>query len=319
MFSVVLPVYNSAPTIRTSVESILNQTLGDFEIVIVDDGSTDATPKILAGFDDPRIRLLHQTNNGVSAARNRGIENSRFPFICFLDADDIWYVDHLATLAEMIRTYPNEVMFATCHGILMNNGSYVDPNSVLDGIKDDMFMVNNMFRVIGPEILNTNSICIASSAFEATGMFEVGATVGEDTDMWFRMAAYYNLVLSKKVTTLYRRTYSTATRLQSIDFDWPFETRHDALMSDPMISIEKKQDLLRVIDTYRISKARHYLLGGERQAARDALNSIRRPRTVRKELTITALCFLIPHSILSRVHRRKHANFYSHSANRPEK
>src|SRR4051812_30232823 len=93
--SVIIPAHNSADFIGTAVESVLAQTFADYEIVVVDDGSTDGTREVLERFEG-RIVYLHQQNRGVSAARNAGIRRSRGELVCFLDADDIWRPEKLA-------------------------------------------------------------------------------------------------------------------------------------------------------------------------------------------------------------------------------
>ena len=96
MFSVVIPLYNKQDCIRNTVQSVLNQTFPDFEINIVDDGSTDRSLESARQFDDPRIRVFSKPNGGVSSARNYGIRQSRKKYIAFLDADDLWYPDYLS-------------------------------------------------------------------------------------------------------------------------------------------------------------------------------------------------------------------------------
>ena len=88
-FSVIIPLYNTAPYVRKTVESVLGQTLGDYELIIIDNGSNDGSSEIVAGFTDPRIQIIRlEENVGVSNARNKGVEISSAPNITFLDADD---------------------------------------------------------------------------------------------------------------------------------------------------------------------------------------------------------------------------------------
>lgn len=305
-----MPIYNKAKTIKMSLNSILDQTLQEFEILVVDDGSTDELSSVLDEYDDFRIRVFKQKNQGVSMARNKAIENSTFPYICFLDGDDIWYKNHLETLKSMIDKYPSEMMFVTSYRIVMNDGIYFDSNNNMLQMKDKTFKVSNIFSKIGTGILHTNSVCIARDAFEKTGIFEVGVKLGEDTDMWFRVAAYFNVVLCKTVTTEYHRQYSTASRFETINFNWPFEMREDAMMESNEISVEKKESICRMLDRYRVSKARHYLLNGDKGAAWKALASVKQKNCARKQWMTTVLCFLIPRRILKRGYAKKHATYY---------
>ena len=101
MISVVIPLYNKAHTIVNTLSTVINQIYTDFEIVIVDDGSTDnGVNTIVQHFSDPRIRIINQPNAGVSAARNRGVQESIYQYIAFLDADDEWHPDYLSIMAK---------------------------------------------------------------------------------------------------------------------------------------------------------------------------------------------------------------------------
>src|SRR5690625_5076160 len=115
MFSVVIPLYNKELSIRNTLQSVLDQTFTDFEIVIVNDGSTDSSAAIVEEFTDPRIRLIHQENQGVSAARNKGIEEAKYDWIVFLDGDDLWENNHLEEFVKMIKLFPEDRVFCTSH------------------------------------------------------------------------------------------------------------------------------------------------------------------------------------------------------------
>jgi len=111
--SVVIPLYNKGPHIARALNSVLAQTFQDFEVIVVDDGSTDDGAEVVRGVDDPRIRLIQQENRGVSAARNRGIEAARAELIAFLDADDEWLAEHLETIIRLRRNALEVGIYAT--------------------------------------------------------------------------------------------------------------------------------------------------------------------------------------------------------------
>ncbi len=108
--SIIMPCYNCARTVQTSVQSVLNQSLNDFELIVVDDGSTDDGNGLVNGFNDRRIRLIRQDNTGVSAARNKGIRAARSDCLAFLDADDTWHPDFLQRTLSTLREQPDAVL-----------------------------------------------------------------------------------------------------------------------------------------------------------------------------------------------------------------
>ena len=102
MFSIIIPLYNKELSVKKTIYSVINQSFRDFEVIIVNDGSTDNSVKVIETIDDARIRVIHQVNQGVSAARNYGIQEAKNQWISFLDADDLWEVGHLLEIKSMI-------------------------------------------------------------------------------------------------------------------------------------------------------------------------------------------------------------------------
>jgi|SRR5690625_639018 len=197
MFSVVIPLYNKELSIRNTLQSVLDQTFTDFEIVIVNDGSTDSSAAIVEEFTDPRIRLIHQENQGVSAARNRGIREAKNEWIAFLDGDDLWKEDHLETIRKMIDKYPKDKIFTT---------SYNRSHERLPDIQDhDIAIIENYFtESIKGHFTWTGVICIHQSVFEEVGGFNVRLNRGEDLEMWTQIGRKYRFIKSNHVTAIYR-------------------------------------------------------------------------------------------------------------------
>lgn len=111
MISVVLPTYNRARCLSRAINSVLNQTYSDFELIVVDDGSTDNTRELVEGYSDPRIRYLYQENAGANAARNRGIEEARGEYIAFHDSDDEWREDKLDVQLRALKEHNVDIVF----------------------------------------------------------------------------------------------------------------------------------------------------------------------------------------------------------------
>lgn len=121
MISVIMPAYNVANYIEKSINSVLQQSYTDFELVIVNDGSTDNTREIILDCQakDNRIRLVEQTNQGVSVARNTGIENAQGEYISFLDGDDLWHQDFFAGNGKFCRKFRSKYRVRICQNIGM--------------------------------------------------------------------------------------------------------------------------------------------------------------------------------------------------------
>jgi hypothetical protein len=189
-FSVVIPLYNKGPFVERAIRSVLNQTVQDFEIVVVNDGSTDDGPAIVAGIGDDRIRLISQENAGVSAARNAGIANARSEMIAFLDADDEWRNEFLATIHRLQEKYPQCDMFATGYEFCYEDGRTRNPifrgmpPGHWEGVLTDYFAV--AARSDPP--ICSSAVAVRKSAIQSIGGFPEGISAGEDLLTWARLA-----------------------------------------------------------------------------------------------------------------------------------
>ena len=204
MITVIIPLYNKEASIATALRGVLAQTYQDFEIVVVDDGSTDGGAAVVEQFDDPRIRLIRQANGGVSAARNRGIAEAKGEHIAFLDADDEWMPTFLEEIAALIAAYPECKARATNY-IFNSNG--VKSPTILRRMPftEGRGVLTNYFEVAScshPPMW-TSAVCIDRDLLQEIGGFPVGIKSGEDLLVWARTAVRTQWAYSMKPLAQY--------------------------------------------------------------------------------------------------------------------
>lgn len=200
MISVVIPLYNKEKQIGNTLRSVFNQTYQDFEIVVVNDGSTDNSVAEVEKFQDSRIRLISQPNSGVSIARNRGIQESKGEYVALLDGDDEWKSDCLKTQYELTQKYHDCDVFTVNYEFHdINSGK--DTNTIIkklpfegsDGVLENYFEVASCSH---PPICSI-SIMARKGVFESIGGFPLGIRSGEDLLTWARLACRYKIAYCK--------------------------------------------------------------------------------------------------------------------------
>jgi glycosyltransferase involved in cell wall biosynthesis len=202
--SVVIPLYNKEPYIARAIGSVLNQTVQDFEIVVVDDGSTDRGRLKVEEFKNPCIRLIRQENAGVSAARNRGIEEAEGNWIAFLDADDAWKPNYLETISRLIDQYPEAGAYATAYEIILPNGKIVRPKYHAIPPPPWQGLLTSYFRsAMGNPPVWSSATTVPKHVFHKVGGFAEGVPIGEDLDMWGRIALRYPIAFRNEVSASY--------------------------------------------------------------------------------------------------------------------
>ena len=215
MISVVIPLYNKAGQVVQTLRSVLGQTFDRFEVVIVDDGSTDGSADEVRSVHDERIRIVSQRNAGVSAARNRGIAEARYDLIAFLDADDEWMPTYLETQYNLYRKYPDCAVFA-CNYEFRDAGGRVTPTILHklpfageDGILSNSFEVASCSH----PPLWTSAVMVCKQAVQAVGGFPVGVRSGEDLLTWARLAVSGKIAFSRRaVVTFMVEGYDVAEK-----------------------------------------------------------------------------------------------------------
>ncbi len=205
MISVVIPLYNKELLVGDTIRSVLNQTLQDFEIVVVDDGSSDNGPEIVRNIKDPRIRLISQRNAGVSAARNKGIKEANGEYIAFLDSDDKWLPDYLEQMSELIHKHPEADVFGCRYKFNDEFGSerptivrYLNFES-RDGILENYFYVASN----SDAPLWTSATVAKREALLEVGGFPEGIVSGEDLLTWAKLACRYKIAFLNETKAIY--------------------------------------------------------------------------------------------------------------------
>ncbi len=305
MFSVIIPVYNGAHCIDGAVKSVLAQTEKEWEIVIVNDGSTDDTLGVLKKYEgDGRIRVYSQPNAGVSAARNKAMSLARYGYYAFLDADDVWDADHLETMRKLIKKYPGAGLYASAVRVEMVNGKIqTEYDYFRNRTGEDVFLedfLGEYHRDKTVKIFTPVSTCVTREAMEKTGGFPVGCKIGEDLEMDLRVAAYFPVALTKKNTATYKKVNSTATKDRSFDPDWGFFEGVKALYADETIPAQKRENLRKVMDWFTMRRCRHYIIDGRRREAFRAFAETG-PSVAVKDRLINFALLMMPAALVRRI------------------
>lgn len=206
LISVIIPVYNGENTIKKTIESVLSQTLPDFELIVINDGSQDATSEIVNSINDSRIQIFSYPNAGTNSARNRGIYQAKSEHIAFIDADDLWTVDKLETQLKALQTHPEIAVayswsdYIDQAGKFLRRGSHI---SVTGNVYPHLLLSNFLE--------NGSNALIRKQALIEVGGFDESLTHAEDWDMWLRLASQYHFVAVPFPQILYRVSHDSSS------------------------------------------------------------------------------------------------------------
>lgn len=200
MISIVIPLYNKEESIRSTINSVLVQAHQDFELIIVDDGSTDKGCDIVESFTDERIILIRKENGGVSSARNEGIRQARGNYVAFLDADDLWDKSFLLEISRLIEAFPDAGILGTSYGYL-KDGDFIKAGKPLP---EGFFGIVDNTGWDKGHIYCSSAVCCRRDALLEAGAFDEDIAYGEDTDLWWRIMFRYPAAFSNKALATYR-------------------------------------------------------------------------------------------------------------------
>lgn len=261
---------NKGPYIRNTLQSVLDQTFQNFEIIIVDGGSKDNGPYIVRSFHDKRIIIFKQNGTGVSTARNQGVAIAKANLIAFLDADDEWMPLHLETILKLTKKYPHAGAYSTAYKIKEANGStrwakYREiPTSPWEGL------IPNYFKsgALGEYPIWTSVVCIWKEIFSEVGGFPEGAWFGEDADLFGKIALKYPIAFSWYMGGIYHREAANrACDRQPPSEEEPFVKTARKAIKDNLVPPNQIEYLNEYIAKKEILRAYNHLCTGDKKTA----------------------------------------------------
>ena len=282
-FSIIIPLYNKERFINTTIQSVLNQDFKDYEIIIINDGSTDNSLEIVRSFNDERIRIIDQENQGLSAARNKGIELAYGKITALLDADDIWLPNYLAEIKKLHDTFPEASIFSTSYLEKYSNKLLIEPQRNIDEAqKEKRFVIDDFYKAnLKKPILCPSSTCFIASRFNRKAIFDVSITFAEDIEFYLQhcgkqKVAYHNEALVIKncaVPNQMTRTEISTKNIPDLDC-FENKAKHNESLKRYLDqcryifahlyklerNFKKKRDILKNVDLKNLSSKQRFLL-----------------------------------------------------------
>ena len=213
LISVIIPVYNGEKTIGETIKSVCEQDFTDWELIIIDDGSTDSTLRVIERIVDSRIKVFSFPNGGQAISRNRGIAKAKGEYIAFLDADDLWTPDKLECQILALEENPQAAVAYSWVDWIDESGNFIQRGSYVNfaGNVYENILLINFFG-------NGSNPLICKQALEKVGGFETSLIPAEDWDMWIKLAAHYPFALVPKSQVLYRlSSTSQSTNIRKLE------------------------------------------------------------------------------------------------------
>lgn len=194
MFSIVIPLYNKEKYIENTILSVINQSFDEFELIIINDGSTDNSLNIVNGFKDERIKVITVQNGGVSNARNIGVKHAQYEWIAFLDGDDYWCENYLYKAFTEIKNNTSIQVLATNYFKVYNKEDIV-------GLNLPTGFINSYFKT---PCIHSSAIILKKEILNYVGLFHENLKYGEDQHLWFRLANFTKIFFQSIPMVYYR-------------------------------------------------------------------------------------------------------------------
>lgn len=299
IFSVVIPLYNKQDFISKCIESVLTQRFSSFEVIVIDDGSQDDSENIVKEIKDDRVRYFHQKNGGVSAARNRGIEEASGEYIAFLDADDWYEDDFLNAVHKSILEHPDADAFTT--GYFKHKNGAVTVSTLSANQKQyQSIVINDFYQNWTKGAFFFTSSCVVRKEYFIKNKicFPPSESMGEDQEVWFHLAEHGCIVFTDAALSNYNMGVSNSLSFNSCLLEeLPFITRLKARVNHPNFGASIESANLFIIK-YELERAANNAIRGSKKAAISLLSKNILSMEFSKLKIISILGILIPRKAL---------------------
>ncbi len=303
LFTIIIPLYNKEKYINKAIECVLHQTLDDFELIIIDDGSTDNSLSIANSFSDKRIKVIHQENGGVSKARNNGICRATGKYLSFLDADDEWMDDFLYTCYTLFNDFPEAKV--VCPSYQMKYSKRV-VNPIWRSVSTDTdCLVNDFFEMATAPCWIMTSSCVAVEAEAIRSLeylFAENERVYEDYDMWLRLGAKFPVAHSPKICGIYNRVSETnARKVNKVVYSETFMNTIDKLIKSGAYSSQQIEWLTEIKDRRMVPYIFSLLLLHNREDMQRVLSDWKPVNKYKKYKTLLQIGSHLPYKAIELV------------------
>ncbi len=287
--SVIIPAHNLASSLGEAIESALAQTHKDLEIVVVDDGSTDDTEKVVSQYRT-RIIYMQQERKGVAAARNRGIKISGGEYVAFLDADDLWLPEKLEEQVPYLHQSPETGLVCSDWSLISDQGS-VEP-SVLTN-RNHVGSGYVFRQIVESSFILTSTVIARRSCLEEAGLFDESFPTAEDLDLWLRISYRHNVALVRKPLVIKRSRPEGLSADPRLAATFRIKLFQKALMSFPDLSVSDAHLIRSILSKNYFDLGYADFVGAlRRQARRNFLCSLRHDWTNGRALRCLAASYL---------------------------
>lgn len=298
--SVIIPTYNCAHYLEQAIESAMNQTFRDLEIIVMDDGSTDNTAQVVRKYET-QIRYFYQDNQGVSAARNHAIRASSGDLIALLDADDWWEPTKLEEQVPLLLEDPELCMAYSDLDVISDDGSRNASFLSTRPLASSGYVFN---QLIQSKFILPSTVLLRRSFLEQVGMFDESMRSVEDPDLWLRMCQRWEIALVRKPLTHRRQGAANLSSDENLGTEYSIKLWVKSL-SLPNLTAAQRLAMVKELERSYFARGYFYFTKGQMQACRDCMRQSLNCRAWNRDAWMYYAASFLPGPLIARLRKGK--------------